>query len=240
MLSQRTTLFAVVLAVFVLPPTESFPSGGATVSHAVPVAYASSPGGTCFVVETYCDWWNPKTPEHDSVEVPCISESVKCEIRDIPTTTTTTQPPTPNPSQNQNLDPPPAPVPPTPSTTIPPAPTPEPTDSDHYGPGEGPIWLRLADCESGDGDGQPPLTANWAYNGSSGYDGGIQFSPSTWRSAWSLMPPEFRQEHKPDNPDDAGFAFQFSSSVQISVGQRWLAETDWGQWPSCSRKLGLR
>jgi Transglycosylase-like domain len=34
-------------------------------------------------------------------------------------------------------------------------------------------WDRVAYCES---------TGNWSYNGSSGFDGGLQFLPSTWVS----------------------------------------------------------
>ena len=33
------------------------------------------------------------------------------------------------------------------------------------------VWVALANCESG---------GRWHYNGSSGFDGGLQFHPSTW------------------------------------------------------------
>lgn len=79
------------------------------------------------------------------------------------------------------------------------------------------VWDRLAQCESG---------GDWSYNGSSGYDGGIQFSPSTWQSAGGTK--------------YAAYAHQATREQQIAVAESWLAETSWAQWPSCSRQLGLR
>lgn len=79
------------------------------------------------------------------------------------------------------------------------------------------VWDDLAACESG---------GNWAYNGSSGYDGGLQFLPSTW----STMAP-------------AGFpayAWQATREQQIEVAEATLAASSWQQqWPTCSKELGL-
>jgi hypothetical protein len=76
------------------------------------------------------------------------------------------------------------------------------------------VWERLALCESG---------GRWDYNGSSGFDGGIQFLPSTW------------------NAMNTGYAFawQAPKEVQIAAGMRLQARSGWGQWPACARKLGL-
>lgn len=107
------------------------------------------------------------------------------------------------------------------ATPIPP-PTPAPR-STHPPPRAAPVangsgvWDRLAACESG---------GNWGYNGGSGYDGGLQFLPSTWRAAGGTK--------------YAPYAHQATREQQIAVARSWLAKTSWSQWPACARKLGLR
>jgi Transglycosylase-like domain len=81
----------------------------------------------------------------------------------------------------------------------------------------GSVWDRLARCESG---------GRWNYNGSSGYDGGLQFLPSTWRS------------YKPSGYPS--YAWQASREQQIVVAKKVLSDAGWGAWPACARKLGLR
>ena len=81
----------------------------------------------------------------------------------------------------------------------------------------GDVWDRLAECESGQ---------SWSYNGGSGYDGGLQFHPATWRGFGGQ---EF-----------AEFAHQATREQQIIVAQRVLESQGWRAWPACSRKLGLR
>ena len=78
-------------------------------------------------------------------------------------------------------------------------------------------WVAVGSCESG---------LRWDYNGSSGFDGAVQFHPGTW-SANRLYgyPP---------------FAYQASPFQQLVVAEIVLAHSGWGQWPACSRKLGLR
>ena len=80
-------------------------------------------------------------------------------------------------------------------------------------------WNALAECESG---------GNWAYNGPSGFDGGLQFLPSTWNTARRLVGVDY------------AYAYQAPAVVQVRVAQAWLAVTSWAQWPACSAKLGLR
>lgn len=79
------------------------------------------------------------------------------------------------------------------------------------------IWGRLAGCESGH---------RWDYNGSSGYDGGLQFLPSTWTANGGG---EFAQ-----------YAWQASALEQMIIAERVLDRQGWGAWPTCARKLGLR
>ncbi|NMI02241.1 transglycosylase family protein [Pseudonocardia acidicola] len=76
-------------------------------------------------------------------------------------------------------------------------------------------WDRVAQCES---------SGNWSINTGNGFQGGLQFTPSTW----------------------AGFGgAQFAPSAnlatrdqQITVAERVLAVQGWGAWPVCSVKAG--
>jgi len=79
------------------------------------------------------------------------------------------------------------------------------------------VWDRLAECESG---------GRWRYNGSSGFDGGLQFHPSTWRS--------FKPRRYPR------YAWQAPRWKQIVVAKRVLRVQGWNAWPACSLRLGLR
>jgi pyruvate/2-oxoglutarate dehydrogenase complex dihydrolipoamide acyltransferase (E2) component len=71
----------------------------------------------------------------------------------------------------------------------------------------------LAQCESG---------GNWSINTGNGYYGGIQFSAATWRGIGY-----------------GGLPHQASKATQIEAGQKLQGLYGWGQWPACSRKLGL-
>jgi hypothetical protein len=73
---------------------------------------------------------------------------------------------------------------------------------------------RLAQCESG---------GRWDINTGNGYYGGLQFSASTWRGIGY-----------------GGLPHRASKATQIEAGQKLQARSGWGQWPACSRKLGLR
>jgi transglycosylase-like protein len=82
-------------------------------------------------------------------------------------------------------------------------------------------WDALAECESG---------GNWAYNGPSGFDGGLQFLPSTWNTAKGMV----------RGASVYSYAWQAPAHVQVRVAQAWLSVTSWAQWPACSSALGLR
>lgn len=77
-------------------------------------------------------------------------------------------------------------------------------------------WDRLAQCESG---------GNWGINTGNGYQGGLQFSPSTWNAH--------------GGGQFAATADNASRSEQIVVAERVLDSQGWGAWPSCSSSLGL-
>jgi hypothetical protein len=82
----------------------------------------------------------------------------------------------------------------------------------------GSVWDRLAQCEAG---------GNWAYPMvAGGYSGGLMFHYATWNA-------------------NGGQAYAATASgatreQQITVAERVLANSGWGAWPGCSRKLGLR
>lgn len=77
-------------------------------------------------------------------------------------------------------------------------------------------WDALAQCESG---------GNWGINTGNGFQGGLQFSPSTWSGY--------------GGGEFAATANQASREQQIIVAERVLAGQGWGAWPSCSSQLGL-
>jgi hypothetical protein len=82
-------------------------------------------------------------------------------------------------------------------------------------------WRALASCESG---------RQWAYNGPSGFDGALQFLPSTWNAAKAAVPYARRY----------AYAWQAPPYWQYRVAKSWLTRTSWSQWPACASKLGLR
>ncbi|SDC74898.1 transglycosylase family protein [Rhodococcus tukisamuensis] len=77
-------------------------------------------------------------------------------------------------------------------------------------------WDRLAQCEAG---------GNWGINTGNGYQGGLQFSPSTWTAH--------------GGGEYAATANQATREEQIAVAEKVLANQGWGAWPSCSSSLGL-
>lgn len=88
----------------------------------------------------------------------------------------------------------------------------------------GGVWGKIASCESG---------GNWSYSPFnhgdrpySGFDGGVQFHPTTWSSYAA----------------GTGYvhAYDAPASVQIAVAEKVLVDQGWGAWPACSASLGLR
>lgn len=75
-------------------------------------------------------------------------------------------------------------------------------------------FAALRKCESG---------GNYKTATGNGYYGAYQFDPRTWRALGY-----------PGLPSDA------PPEVQDEAARKLLAKAGWGQWPACSRKLGLR
>nr|WP_166355866.1 resuscitation-promoting factor [Phytoactinopolyspora limicola] len=109
-------------------------------------------------------------------------------------------------------------------TKEPPPPPPEEEKDDDNGGGgggggggdnvDGGVWDRLAQCESG---------GNWSINTGNGYYGGLQFSLQTWRAYGG-----------------SGYPHENSKGEQIRIAEKVrAARGHYGDWPACSRKLGL-
>ena len=79
------------------------------------------------------------------------------------------------------------------------------------------VWDEVAQCESG---------GNWAINTGNGYQGGLQFSPSTWAGHGGTA--------------YAPTADQATREQQIAVAERVQASQGWGAWPACTARLGIR
>jgi hypothetical protein len=78
----------------------------------------------------------------------------------------------------------------------------------------GDVWARLRRCESG---------GRYNINTGNGFYGAYQFHPRTWRG---LGYPGLPHQAPPEMQDEAARKLQ--------------ARSGWGQWPACSRRLGLR
>ncbi|MFD4632072.1 transglycosylase family protein [Streptomyces sp. NPDC058284] len=71
-------------------------------------------------------------------------------------------------------------------------------------------WDAVAQCESG---------GNWSINTGNGYQGGLQFSPSTWAAYGGTK--------------YAPTADKASKAQQIEIAEKVLASQGKGAWPSC-------
>jgi hypothetical protein len=76
-------------------------------------------------------------------------------------------------------------------------------------------WDRVAQCESG---------GNWQINTGNGFQGGLQFAPTTWSGFGGRQ--------------FAPTANQATREQQIVVAERVLAAQGWNAWPVCSKKAG--
>lgn len=80
----------------------------------------------------------------------------------------------------------------------------------------GSVWDTIAQCESG---------GNWATDTGNGFQGGLQFTPSTWAAYGGT-------EYAPS-------ANQATREQQIAVAEKVQAAQGWGAWPACTAKLGI-
>lgn len=77
----------------------------------------------------------------------------------------------------------------------------------------GGVWAGLRQCESG---------GNYSDNTGNGYYGAYQFSLATWQGLGY-----------------SGLPSSAPPAVQDQAAQKLQARSGWGQWPACSRRLGL-
>lgn len=75
-------------------------------------------------------------------------------------------------------------------------------------------WAALRKCESG---------GNYRTNTGNGYYGAYQFALATWRRLGYT-----------------GYPHEASPAIQDEAARKLQAKAGWGQWPACTRKLGLR
>ncbi|MGH9037468.1 MAG: transglycosylase family protein [Acidimicrobiia bacterium] len=81
-------------------------------------------------------------------------------------------------------------------------------------PVTGDVWARLRACESG---------GRYDINTGNGYYGAYQSLRSTWKGLGY-----------PGSPHEA------PPAMQDEAAQKLQARSGWGQWPACTRRLGLR
>jgi len=99
------------------------------------------------------------------------------------------------------------------SSAVPPAPVTKATPVPATSAASGGVWAALRQCESG---------GNYSDNTGNGYYGAYQFSLATWHGIGY-----------PGVPSNA------PPAVQDRAAQQLQARSGWGQWPACSRRLGL-
>ena len=78
----------------------------------------------------------------------------------------------------------------------------------------GDVWAKLRQCESG---------GRYDIDTGNGFYGAYQFMLSTWRGLGY-----------------SGYPHEAPPAVQDEAAQKLQARSGWGQWPACSRRLGLR
>jgi hypothetical protein len=101
--------------------------------------------------------------------------------------------------------------------------------------------MRVAQCETGGQ--QRSITyrslrqIRWRYDGRSGYDGALQFSPRTWRASVGRIPARrlTRAQYVARRAGLYAFAFDAPPAVQVLASDALRVRPDGGlgQWPDC-------
>lgn len=90
-----------------------------------------------------------------------------------------------------------------------------------YDPSRRAAWDRVAMCES---------TLRWDYNGPSGYDGGLQFHPNTWRAYGGTQYAPYAWQAYPAQQID------IAENVRI-YGYGNYGPQGIGAWPHCGKRF---
>jgi len=187
------------------PPAEPAPQTSTTIDLEAAALFAAAlevaatranpaPPCTTWASQAEADAWMAEHgAAHDTSAIDTDGDGRPCELSFQPVRRAA---PAPSPAPPPAVTSPAAPAPP-------PAPAPAPTS--------GANWDGLAQCESG---------GNWSYNGPSGYDGGLQFHPSTWRAYGG-------EQYAP-------YAWGATRAQQIAIAEKVLASQGRGAWPGCS------
>lgn len=110
-------------------------------------------------------------------------------------------------------------------------------------------WMRVAQCETGDPADRGVtyrslMRIRWRYNGSSGYDGALQFGVRTWRgnigrvAARSLT----RAQYVARARGRYAFAYSAPPAVQVLTAEALRTRRDGGglgHWPRCGRRYSI-
>lgn len=103
-------------------------------------------------------------------------------------------------------------------------------------------WVQVAQCETGGQQRRVTLRSigqiGWRYDGRSGYDGGLQFSPTTWTSNVGRIPARqlTRYQRLQRNAGRYHHAWSAPASVQILASEVLRLRPDstgLGNWPTC-------
>lgn len=105
-------------------------------------------------------------------------------------------------------------------------------------------WLRVAQCETGGQQRRVTLASlrqiRWRYNGSSGYDGGLQFGVRTWRGNIGRVAHRdlTRRQFVDRRRGLYAFAHGAPASVQILAAEELRVRPGGGlsHWPSCGSR----
>lgn len=94
------------------------------------------------------------------------------------------------------------------------------------------VWDKLADCESG---------GNWGSRGT--YEGGLQFSPSTWSDYVAADKPYGLVDYPP-HAYDATREQQITVAIRVRDGVGgssgpYLNAQGWNAWPTCRYAAGV-
>ncbi|WP_370327034.1 transglycosylase family protein [Euzebya sp.] len=91
----------------------------------------------------------------------------------------------------------------------------------HYDPARRHMWDEVAYCES---------TWRWGYDGASGFDGGLQFTPSTWRAYGGHEYAQYAYQATPEQQIDIAERVAFHGHAGNGPQGR-------GAWPHCGHHV---
>lgn len=103
------------------------------------------------------------------------------------------------------------------------------------------VWDRLMECEDNDDPAKGPT--GWASNTGNGYEGGLQFSFSTWTDYVAQGKP-YGLKGYPAHAYDATREQQITVAIRVRDGvdgssDPFLNAQGWNAWPTCRHEAGV-